>query len=168
MGRKTENYSRRSIVILFLCLIYLDVWDLFIYLLFIICSTLVFILSALLPLSVESFVITHHGSDFGVIFYFSLRSGGGAGFFDYFLVNITRVKDYSFFLCFWRQLVIPLFILVHDTIGWVKIRAVRFYSWFCYFVVPSCTVFSGQSSGYRYFTSYIHKLGRSRFHLLFV
>lgn len=80
MGRKTENYSKRLIVILFLCLIYLDVWDLFIYLLFIICSTLVFILSVLLPLLAEAFIMVRI-SDFGFrsyIFYFSLRSGGGS------------------------------------------------------------------------------------------
>lgn len=114
MGRRTENYSRRLIVILLLCL-YLDVWDLFIYLLFIICSTLVFILSALLsispgtwfrlftyPLSAESFIIIHHGSSFGfrsfIYFTFSFRVWWG--FVDYVSRHITRVKAPLFFSAF--------------------------------------------------------------------
>lgn len=77
-------------MILLLCLIYLDVWDLFIYLLFIICSTLVFILSALLSISpstwfvqalyilyrrsYSSFITVRH-SDFGVLYILLFPSG---------------------------------------------------------------------------------------------
>lgn len=83
MGRKAENYSRRLIVILLLCLIYFDVWDLFIYLLlsFALLSYLFYRPFSLYRQSHSSSLIMVRISDFGFrsyIFYFSLRSGGGS------------------------------------------------------------------------------------------
>lgn len=77
-------------MILLLCLIYLNVWDLFIYLLFIICSTLVFILSALLSISpgtwfVQALHISYIG---GVIHHHSSR----------FVSRISEFYIFYFFL----------------------------------------------------------------------
>lgn len=119
MGRGTENYSwRLLIVVLLLCLIYLDVWDLFIYLLLIIYSTLVFILSVLLSISPSIWfvralhmssigVVVHHSSRFVIRiseFYVSLFLPVLGVLLIIFLVNIIQVED-SFSFCFW---VIPL------------------------------------------------------------
>lgn len=105
-------------MVLLLCLIYLDVWDLFIYLLLIIYSTLVFILSVLLSISPSIWfvralhmssisVVVHHSSRFVIRiseFYVSLFLPVLGVLLIIFLVNIIQVED-SFSFC---SRVIPL------------------------------------------------------------
>lgn len=105
----------------------------FIYLLLIIYSTLVFILSVLLSISPSILVrsgsshilyrrrrssfITVHNSDLGVLYILLFPSGLG-GTFDYFSRQYHSGKGFFFILLLGDFSLI----LVHDTIGWAKSR----------------------------------------------